>query len=178
MNTKAIIIPGNGDDGPGDGWRPYVVHELSKLGIGIINLRFPDPELARQSYWIPFLETLAIDEETILIGHSSGAVAAIRYAAENRVRGTVLVSAYHTDLGLENEKISGYFDDEWQWEKVKSNQDWIIQFHSTDDPFIPTSEARFVRDRLDTEYHEFTDREHHNQTQFPELVEAIVRKVM
>ncbi len=48
MNIKAILVPGSGDDGPEEKWRPWVSYELSKLGIGIINVRFPDAMLARQ----------------------------------------------------------------------------------------------------------------------------------
>ncbi len=44
---KAIIIPGNGDDSPEDKWFPYIVRELTKLGVEVINVKFPDPVLAR-----------------------------------------------------------------------------------------------------------------------------------
>ena len=66
-DIKAIVVPGNGDDCPDERWRPYLVHELSILGIGTINLRFPDPMLASRKYWIPFLESLGADENTILM---------------------------------------------------------------------------------------------------------------
>ena len=39
-------------------------------------------------------ENLKVDEETIIIGHSSGACAAVRYAEENKVAGIILVGAY------------------------------------------------------------------------------------
>ena len=43
--------------------------------------------------WLPDLEELGADERTILIGHSSGAVAAMRYAESHRVLGSILVYA-------------------------------------------------------------------------------------
>ena len=176
---KAIIVPGNGGDRPTDRWLPYVTAELGKFGILVTNVEFPDPVIARQEYWLPFLKKLGADENTILIGHSSGAIAAMRYAETNEIYGTVLVGSYHTDLGMESEKESGYFDLPWDWRAIQENQKWIIQFASTDDPFIPIEEARYIRDHLNTEYHEFTDRGHFgsDQKEFPELVEAVKEKI-
>lgn len=177
-NLKAIFVPGNGGDNYQDRWRPYLKSELEKLGIAFTNVDFPDPVLASMNVWLPFIKELGADENTILIGHSSGAEAAMRYAENNKLFGTVLVGACYTDLGLQNEKEAGYYDKPWQWDKIKNNQKWIIQFHSTDDPFIPIEEARFVHDQLNTEYYEFKDRKHFgNGTEFPELMEAIKNKL-
>ena len=134
---KAIIVPGNGDDNPEDKWFPYVQKELTKLGIETINVKFPDPILARKEYWLPFLKKLGADKNTILIGHSSGAIAAMRFAEKNKIFGSVLVGSYVSHLNNEDEKKSGYFDTPWNWSIIKNNQNWIIQFASTNDPFIP-----------------------------------------
>merc|ERR1719383_1676967 len=43
---------------------------------------------ARKSIWLPFMkEELGVDDKTIIIGHSSGACAAVRFAEENKVFG-------------------------------------------------------------------------------------------
>ena len=104
---RAILIPGNGGGSPHDNWFPYVERELTKLGITVTNVSFPMqswPEM----YWIPFLEKLGADENTILIGHSSGAIAAMRFAETHKILSSVLVGTYDTDLGDEGEKQSGY----------------------------------------------------------------------
>src|SRR5690606_22490502 len=109
---------------------------------------------------LPYLDQLSADAETVLVGHSSGAVAAMRYAENHRLKGIVLVGACYTDLGMEEERQSGYYDTPWDWEKIKQNTDWIVQFASTDDPWIPVDEARHIAEHLNAEYHEFTDRGH------------------
>ena len=177
-NLKVIFIPGNGNDNSEDRWRPYLKDELEKLSVPFTNVDFPDPILASMNIWLPFLNELGANENTILIGHSSGAEAAMRYAENNKIFGTVLISACYTDLGLQNEKEAGYYNEPWQWDKIKNNQNWIIQFHSTDDPFIPIEEARFVHEQLDTEYYEFNDRKHFGYgKEFPELMEALRKKL-
>lgn len=180
MKSKITVIfaPGNGGDGNTTyGWFAYVKEELEKLGITVISSVYPDPVLARMSEWLPFLESFGADENTIIIGHSSGAMAAMRYAETHNILGSVLVSPYHTDLGLDSEKQSGYFDTPFDWESMVKNQKWIIQFNSTNDPFIPIAEARFVYEKLGSEYHELTQGHFYPQETFPELVEAIKKKL-
>ena len=179
---KAILMPGNGGGTPEDNWFPYLERELPKLGIIVINKQFPDPILARESYWLPFVKELGADENAILIGHSSGAVAAMRFAETNKILGSVLVGACYTDLGDENERQSGYYNRAWDWQAIKNNQKWIIEFASIDDLFIPIQEARYIHKKLQTEYCEYKDQGHFGhggspRLEFPELVEALKSKI-
>ena len=180
-NITAIIVPGNHDDDPGDKWFPYLERELPKIGIAVVNKKFPDAVLARKKYWLPFIEELGADENTILIGHSSGAVAALCFAETHTILGSVLVGAYISHMSEPDEIASGYFDVPWDFARIKKNQKWLVQFASTDDPFIPIVEAREVHRRMNTEYHEYTDEGHFgsrdNKTEFPEIVLAIQRNM-
>jgi serine hydrolase len=173
---KAILIHGNGGCTAGDIWLPWVERELSAAGLDVINRTFPDNVKARARYWLPFLEELGADDQTILIGHSSGAVAAMRYAETHRLLGSVLVGVCHTDLGDAFEAASGYYDAPWQWDRIRSNQRWIGIYQSSDDPLIPVAEARFVAAQLKCSYFEHSDRGHFiDSREFPELV-AFVRR--
>jgi predicted alpha/beta hydrolase family esterase len=180
--TQVIFIPGNGGSSTQDNWFPSVKEALEKASISVVSVPFPDPELARASFWLPFLQDqLKADENTILVGHSSGAIAALRYAETHRILGSVLVGAYHTDLGIENEKLSGYFDTPWQWEAIKKNQEWAVIFASQDDPWIPVAEARYLHQQLTCEYHEYTNQGHFGgdyfKPHFDELTQAILRQL-
>jgi predicted alpha/beta hydrolase family esterase len=173
---KAILIHGNGGCTAGDIWLPWVERELSAAGLDVTNRTFPDNVKARARYWLPFLEELGADDQTILIGHSSGAVAAMRYAETHRLLGSVLVGVCHTDLGDAFEAASGYYDAPWQWDRIRSNQRWIGIYQSSDDPLIPVAEARFVAAQLKCSYFEHSDRGHFiDSREFPELV-AFVRR--
>ena len=177
---KVILIHGNDTMRWSYKWMPWVKKELEKLGLEVIGETFPDSILAREKYWIQFIkERLEADENTILIGHSSGAAAAMRFAENNKLLGTILVSPAYTDLGDEMEKQSGYFDRPWQWDKIKENQKWIIQFGSKDDPHIPLEEFRHIHKMLDTQYFEFENRGHffENQNTFPEIINVIKEKL-
>lgn len=174
MNAKAIIIRGNGDTHPDEIWFPWLKEQLEKISIPTTNVGFPDPDLARMSEWVPFIEKLGADKSTILVGHSSGALAAMRFVETHEILGLVLVAPCYTDLGDEHERASGYFDKPWEWESIKRNQQWIVQFSSPDDPYIPISEARYVHEQLDSRYFELPARGHfggdRGEKQFPELL--------
>lgn len=179
--VKVILIHGNGGGWPKENWLPPVANKLKKIpGLKVIFRQFPDPVLARAKYWLPFLRKLGADENTILVGHSSGAIAAMRYAEKHKIFGSILVAAYHTDLGMREEKLSGYFRKPWQWSAIRQNQKWIAQFSSVDDPFIPIREARFVAKKLKSEYHEFKHGGHFSsfdvKIDFPEIIVTIDRK--
>ena len=176
------MIHGNGNSKPTDNWFPYLKEELERFGVKVEAPQFPDALLARSSYWLPFLEhELKPDANTIIVGHSSGAIAAMRYAETHHILGSALVGTYYTDLGMETEKLSGYFDTPWKWNNIKENQKWIIQFAGLNDPWIPIDEARVVRDKLQTDYYESPDQGHfggdYYKETFPELLEAIKGKI-
>jgi predicted alpha/beta hydrolase family esterase len=176
--VKAILIHGNGGCTAGDIWLPWLERELTALGLVVTNQTFPDNIKARAKVWLPHLEALGADEHTILIGHSSGAVAAMRYAETHRLLGSILVGVCYTDLGDRFEAASGYFDAPWQWPRIRDHQQWIAIYNSTDDPHIPIAEPRFVAAQLRCSYFEFTDRGHFvDQRQFPEILDLVRRKL-
>lgn len=178
-----MILPGNGNDGDDitkNHWYSHVTEKLQELGVDVILENMPDPDIARMKYWIPFIEKHLQNEEGILIGHSSGAVAAMRYLEKHKLVGAVLIGACHTDLGIEKEKQAGYYDEPWNWDLIKKNSQWIIQFHSINDPFIPIEEARFVAKKLNTEYHELNQghfSRSEGKLEFPELIKELKKKL-
>lgn len=175
---KVILIPGNGGCTPGDAWYPRVADACAALGLSVVNTTFPDNVKARARFWLPFLEELGADSETILIGHSSGAVAAMRYAETHPLLGSILVAVCHTDLGDSGEAASGYYDAPWQWRHIRDHQRWMAIFHSVDDPHIPVREARFVAAQLQCNYFEFEDRGHFlDPDALPEAAPYLKRKL-
>ena len=173
-----ILIHGNGGCTAADTWLPWLQRELTALGIDVINQTFPDNIKARARFWLPHIESLGADEHTILIGHSSGAVAAMRYAETHQLLGSILVGVCQTDLGDSVEAASGYYATPWKWESIRQHQKWIAIYYSTDDPHIPIAEARFIAAQLRCSYFEFSDRGHFvDSRQFPEIVEYVRRKL-
>ncbi|KAF5840068.1 putative hydrolase RBBP9 [Dunaliella salina] len=160
------------------GWLQRSLDKPPKTSCVLKNMPFP--MAAPESEWVPFMKSpdgLGCDSGTIIIGHSSGASAAMRYAEAEKVKGLVLVSAATTDQNDPVERASGYFNRPWQFEKIRENAGFIIQFASDDDHFIPISEQMEVAEGLKSELHRFTDRGHFLHDTEPELLQAIEAKL-
>eukprot|EP00798_Chlamydomonas_sp_ICE-L_P024796 gene24796-10441_t len=167
--VKVAIIPGNGAGNVHNcnfyGWLHRKLHHPPAVTSVLRNM--PDPITAKESIWLPFMEDeLGCDEDCIIVGHSSGACAAVRYAEKKKVRGIILVGAYTTDGGDANEAASGYFNRPWDWAAAKANAGFCVVFGSTDDPFLPWN-------GLGAELHKFEDRGHFMDSQFPELLNLL-----
>ena len=152
---RAIIIPGNGldeDDNMNEVmWYGWAAKHLAKeFRLSVPLKTFPDPLYAHEEIWKAFAkDELDLDENTIIIGHSSGAACALRLMEEVRSAGCILVSGYDSDLGDDLERESGYFNRPFNYEKMRENTPWIIQFHAENDHLVPVDAARKVAKSLE-----------------------------
>lgn len=172
---KIFIFPGNGDSHiDTSNWYASVRDDLRNKGYEVFAQDMPDAMMARAIVWLPYMaDVIDEDENVILIGHSSGAVAVLRYLETHRAIAAIVSGVNYTDLGFVEEKLAGYYSDPWQWDKIKNNTDWIVQFASTDDPYIPIKESHFIHDQLNTEYYEFSNRGHFESKTFKEITSVI-----
>jgi predicted alpha/beta hydrolase family esterase len=176
---RVVILHGNGEADSQTRWLPWMKSELEALGIVVEVPDMPDMPLARAEVWLKYMaDVLKIDEATYVIGWSTGAVAIMRYAQNHKIFGSCLVAPAYTDLDDENEKASGWFVDEWQWEKIRANNlNGIMQFSSDNDKFYEgRDEAEVVHLNLQTELH-MHSRKHYGQMEQPEILEAVTTKL-
>jgi len=175
MKPRIVYVHGNmASTGWHFGWSPWLKAELEKLGYPVVFETMPDSIIARKEYWLPFLhDTLKVGENDVIVGWSSGGTAAMRYAELYKIKGSVLISPTYTDINDELVRQSGYFDEPWQWEKIKANQEKIHLFYSDDDPFVPQSEFQGISAGLGIEPTCVPSRGHFMESPFPELLEYI-----
>lgn len=175
MKPRIIFIHGNQTTHWSFGWAGWLKDRLDKQGFPTFFETMPDSVIARSEYWLPFLKDhVKVSENDIIVGWSSGAVAAMRYAETNKISGSVLVSPCYTDLGDDLEKQSGYYDTPWQWEQIKSNQEKIALIYGDDDPYIPQSEFEHIAQQLEPSIIKVEGGKHFTeQKQFEELLNYI-----
>lgn len=193
-----IICPGNGCSNiHKSNWYGTLYNELKERNIPCICENFPDPNHARRDRWVPFIRSMAEEhsqdkpDNVILVGHSSGAQAALRYAELYSLHAVVLVSATYSDLGDAHERASGYYPrsamssgeaknetNPYLFDMMTAHCSHWHQFHSDDDPFIPLHEAERIRDGLgltqtDQNYHMLPERSHFFEFS-PELLDVVL----
>ncbi|CAE8722704.1 unnamed protein product, partial [Polarella glacialis] len=97
--ARVVIVPGNGGGSVWDSnWYGWLALELRKRGVEVALMDMPDPVRARENVWLPFIvDTLAGGmaslADTVVVGHSSGAVAAMRLAERHQLRGATSAAA-------------------------------------------------------------------------------------
>ncbi len=175
MKQRIVFIHGNQSTHWAFAWTPWLKDELENLNYATFFETMPDSIIARSIYWLPFMENhIEIGEKDVIVGWSSGAVAAMRYAESHQVNGLVLVSPSYTDLGDNLEKQSGYFNTPWQWHQIKTNTRHIALFGGDDDPYIPQEEFITIAKELDATHFSIPNGKHFiEQSQFPELLAYI-----
>jgi predicted alpha/beta hydrolase family esterase len=175
QSPRFIYIHGNGTEHWSFAWAKWLKDELDKRGFDTFFETMPDSVIARAEYWLPFLENhVGVGENDVLVGWSSGAVAAMRYAETHKIAGSVLVSPCYTDLGDDLEKQSGYYNAPWQWDAIRANQQKIALVYGDDDPFIPQAEFEYIAGAIRPEVYKTHGGGHFiDQQTFPELLAYI-----
>ena len=182
MTQKLVLLPGMGCTPVRSanfyGWleRAIETDERWKRKFSLTLRDFPDPHQCRESIWLPFVrDELNADENSILIGHSSGAVACARYAEKYKVKGICVVAGYDDDLGDEAEKASGYFDRAWDYDKIRENTEFRICFAGVKDHLVPIEVQRRFAKNLEAKLVEFPKGGHFFSPTFEELMVEIER---
>lgn len=197
------MIPGNGCDTGTDTlddcmWYGWLAEQLRQppFNMDVASLpTFPDPLYAREPTWKGFVRgTLALDENTLVIGHSSGAACAMRLLEDQApMAACMIVSGYDSDMGDAIERESGYFSRPFDYNRMRGlcdgvkapgTAEWVLQLHSHDDHLVDVNCARRVAAGFENvksgaacpyEYVELQGWGHFQDDEVPPMVDALRR---
>ncbi len=165
--SNVFIVPGNGCTPVLDcNFYSSVADRLRAAGFSVVVDDMPDPHEAKESVWLPHLQVCmpvfvccgcgvyannnnnafqkrGAGPRSLIIGHSSGAEAAMRLAERTELAAIVLVSPCYTDLGYASEAISGYYNRPWQWDVIRKHVSHVGQFSSPSDHLVPYAEEQW-----------------------------------
>ncbi|MFA4942110.1 MAG: alpha/beta hydrolase [Patescibacteria group bacterium] len=181
---KVVLIHGKDTD-PSKKWYPWLREEMEKRGSIFLAPILPnssDPVLAD---WLTEIDDTKPDSKTIIIGHSRGGVAVLRWLenqpASVKVLRVILVS---TNSGrTEDKAISGesnygfYTEAGYNFNKIKSHCDDFVVFHSKDDVWVPFSAGEMNSVGLSAKFIQFDNYGHFGSgvSSIPELLSEILR---
>ena len=112
----------------------------------------PETAFPKESLWIPFLQDIIgnPDEETLLIGHSIGSVAILRYLEtlqdHEAIGAVILVAGFSDTLGLS--EIANFFEKPLNFAKMKEHCKKFFTIFSENDPFVPVHHAQIFEKEL------------------------------
>lgn len=160
---------------------PWLKEELIKKGHEVIVPDLPDPENPDPEEWTKALleDVKTVDDETIVVGHSIGAVEALRFLeaveARSTPKGCVLVSP---PWMIKDERFRGFFLSELDFDVLMWKASRFTVIHSKDDQVIPFDHAEKYAKVLHARLVERNEGENHFQgEQYPVILEEIQKLV-
>lgn len=185
---NAIILHGTLGSPEGN-WFQWLKRELEVKGYQVWLPSLPRAEQPSLMEWVDYVHQrcpFPIDENTHIVGHSSGAVLALILAQQNSasaVGGVVAVSVFH-DNSLQWEPNSQLFDIAFDWPAIQKNAKRLLLIHSDNDPYVPLEQAQYVADNCQAELLIIPGQGHFNLEQspdyvtFPKLIEILEEKAL
>lgn len=161
---------------PSKRWKDTVIESF--LDADVLTPTMPNSSNAQYGEWKIWFEKIIpfFSDDVRLIGHSLGAMFLAKYLHKNPLKQPVrqlilLAGGYNGD-------IAGYgsfaVDSATGLEKSAHE---IHLMHSSDDFVVPFTElAKYRSDLPDAIVHEFNDRNHFLDAEFPELIELLRQK--
>lgn len=179
---NALILHGTNANSK-ENWFPWLKQELEKDGykVWVPDLPHADkPNIERYNDFV--FPKWKFDKDSIIIGHSSGAVAILGLLQEMpepiSIDRAFLVAGFFGDLGWEPLREIGKFN--FNWKKIKQRAKKFILIHSDDDPYVQMEYGHKLRDFLGAELIILPGHKHFSVedspvfNQFPELLEKIL----
>lgn len=182
---EALILHGTEGSSQGN-WFPWLKEKLTELGwkVWVPDLPQADyPNIKRYNAAIFSNTDWKFSADSIIIGHSSGSVAALgvlqNLPSDVTIDTCVLIGSFKDTLGWE--KLDGLFEEPFDFEKIKSRCKRFIFLHSDNDPYCPLSHAEYLAEKLNGELIVLPGEGHFNTessskyTEFPYLLELLTK---
>lgn len=170
------------DKTPKDAWYPWFGKEVGKKGLKFVAPELPNIHDPILNEWLNELEKTNPDENTILIGHSRGGVAIMRWLEQlhedRKIKKVILIAANNPGISEKNQNKNthGFYElGDYNFKKIKSHCDNFVVFHSKEDQWVPFESGAQNAKELNAKFRVFEDKMHFrkNLKDFPELIEEI-----
>lgn len=161
MNQKRVFIIHGWGGSPNELLHRWLKSELEKNSFKVIVPRMPESEEPEIEAWISKLKKIVgiPDKNTILVGHSIGCQAILRYLEKLhpvvKVGGVVFIAPWLTLSNLES-------DEEWRvadpWLNIPIKETDVVKhtrkttaIFSDNDPYVPSENIEFFKKRFNAE---------------------------
>jgi lincosamide nucleotidyltransferase A/C/D/E len=149
---QALILHGT-DDNSQENWFPWLESELKSRGYKVFTPDLPradKPNIKRYNNFIFGNKDWRFDDETVIIGHSSGAVAILgllqALPEDTTVKACYLVGSFKNDL--EWDALKDLFIEPFDFEKIKNKSRTWYFIHSDNDPYCPLEHAEYLYGKI------------------------------
>jgi len=185
-NDKTVIIFHGTMGSPHGNWFPWLKLQLEAKGCNAIIPALPTPEGQSLEVWKSVAEDTLEDldpAKTVLIGHSLGAIFALRLAEQSPFpyKAVFAVCPFDRPLGIEpyDSLNSSFVSSPLDWSKTILGANKIYCFAGDNDPYVPLSIAQDVAQKAKASLQTINGGGHLNEEfgykEFPLLFDGIMR---
>ena len=181
--TNILILHGT-EATPDHNWFMWLKGKLVGKGYHVWLPQLPGADKPNSITYTDFLlsnKAFKFNNDTVLIGHSSGAVEILNLLqhlpGRTKIKGAILVSAFMNDLGWDS--LSELFRTDFDFEKIKQHCKKFIFIHSDNDPYISLEHPKQLASETGGELIVLAGQGHFNTDagprykQFPEIIQFI-----
>lgn len=185
---RVYLIHGWGGNDSSEEWFGWLKQELRKRKIEVISFNMPNTNLPKIEEWTGYLKNNVkkIDEETYFIGHSIGCQTTLRFLEKlpekTKVGGCIFVAGWFNliEKGYESEgdkKIAlPWIKTPINFEKIKKHTNNFLAIFSDDDPFVPISDSKLFKEKLNAKVIIKKRQEHFcNVKEIPEIIPFLIK---
>ncbi len=158
-------------------WIPWIKEQLTSKNIKVETPLMPTPWKADYLKWKEKFNKLAINENTILIGHSCGCAFLVKWLGETKQKIDTLVLVAPWKIAESGGAEKGFYD--YTIDKtIKERTNKIVIFTSDDEEPDGKKSAKIFSQALNAKVIELKGHGHYTQndmgtTEFPELLKEI-----
>ena len=167
---KKVYIIHGWDGSPEEPMLQWLKFNLEKEGHEVVVPEMPEPSVPKVDAWLGKLkEVIEPDSDTILVGHSMGCQAILRYletlSESLKIKGVVLIAPW-IELDTETIKEEGeevielarpWLETPIDFEKIRTHIRQAVAIFSDNDPFVPLSQKSLFEKELNAKT--FVERE-------------------
>jgi leucyl-tRNA synthetase len=193
---KVLVIHGvTGNNN--ENWFPWLKKQVENSGSEFICPNLPNSNTPTLTEWINHLKKYVndLDENSIIIGHSLGATAALHLIKNlsKKINKLVLVAPTSKEMGIENfrkkyqnknyfsketiDSIDNFIKEKIDWEKIKDNVNESVIYFSKNDPYIDIESKKYFEKNISAKFLIYENKGHFNESygikEFPELLNVL-----
>lgn len=169
---------------PDSDWYPWLSATLGEWNVEAGAIALPDPHAPEIGAWVAGISAAVGDapEQTLLVGHSVGCQAVLRYAATlapgRRLGGAVLVAGWWW-VNVDWVALRPWLNEPYDVEAARQAVGRVTVVLSDNDPYTPETEANVEawRTRLGAEVVLVPGARHFNEDEEPAVLEAVLARL-
>ena len=176
MKKRVLIIHG-WESNSKEHWFLGEKERLEKFGYEVVVPDMPNTLEPKKEEWVQVIKDFNPDGNSILIGHSLGGVAILRYleVADGKAEKCIFIATPIKKLGLGYEGIENFLEGSFDWEKIKGNAKKLVIFNQTEDPAVPLQHGKDLANFINAELVIINGNDHFDKIDFS-LIEKYILK--